>query len=132
MLDPGSIDMLKLVSFTIGTILIVIGAFCDLVAAIGFLRFPNFFVRLHAATIGAIGGAVIPLIGVAFIALAADFLGGFRWYVAGASVVTAVFILLAAPTGSHAIANAAHRAKVVPVQPKVCDHLEEDKGERGG
>jgi len=126
--DP---NITKFILFIIGSILVVIGAFCDLVASIGFLRFPNFFVRLHAATIGAIGGAVVPLIGVAFLALSADFLGTFRWYVAGASVMTAIFILLAAPTGSHALANAAHRAKVVPVMPKVCDHLEEDRGREG-
>ena len=123
--------MLEHIVFIIGAILVVIGAICDLIAAIGFLRFPNFFVRLHAATIGAIGGAVVPLFGVTLIALVSDYLGTFRYYVAGASFITAIFILLAAPTGSHALASATHKAKVVPVYPKVVDHLEEDRGGKG-
>lgn len=122
--------MIDQIIFIIGAALVFIGALCDLIAAIGFLRFPNFFVRLHAATIGAIGGAVIPLFGVTLIALVSDYLGIFKYYVAGASFITAIFILLAAPTGSHALARATHRAKVVPVYPKVIDHLEEDMGEK--
>lgn len=125
------LEIIKTVCFWIGVILVFIGALCDLFGSLGMLRFPNFFVRLHAATIGAIGGAVYPCIGVAFIAVACDFLGSFKWYIIGGSLVTAIFIALAAPTGSHALARAAHRAKVVPVEPKVVDFLEEDMRKRG-
>ena len=64
--------MIDLVIFIIGALLMIIGAVCDLIGALGFIRFPNFFVRLHAATIGAIGGAVYPLFGVALVALVMD------------------------------------------------------------
>lgn len=111
----------------IGEILVVIGAICDLIGSIGMLRFPNFFVRLHALTVGTIGGAFVPLIGVTLIALGAEFLGYYRWFVAGASLVTAVLLLLLAPAGSHAIARAAHRSRAVIVYPKVVDRLEEDR-----
>lgn len=120
------IPLLLTILFYIGLTLVVIGAISDLIGALGMLRFPNFYVRLHAATIGAIGGAVYPLIGVALMAPSLSSLGSYRWYLLGASLVTALFIAIAAPTGSHALARAAHRAKVVEVRPKVVDHLEED------
>jgi len=44
----------------IGSVLLVIGAVCDVLGALGMNRFPNFFVRLHAATVGVIGAAFYP------------------------------------------------------------------------
>ncbi|MCX8205430.1 MAG: monovalent cation/H(+) antiporter subunit G [Candidatus Nezhaarchaeota archaeon] len=114
----------------LGIALAFVGAFCDLVGSIGLLRFPSFFVRLHAATVGIIGGAAYPLVGVALVAAACDFLGPARWFVVTGSVLTSIIIVLTAPAGSHALARAAHRAGV-PVEPKVCDLLEEDRGRRG-
>ncbi len=111
----------------IGLLLIFIGVFCDIVGSIGMVRFPNFFVRLHAATVGSIGGAVYPLIGVTLLSLSLDYLGGIRYFIAAGAFITAIAILLTAPVGSHALARAAHRSKTVPVYPKVCDHLEEDR-----
>ena len=111
------------VLFYIGALLIAIGALCDFFGALGLLRFSNFYVRLHAATVGTIGGAVVPLFGVALLALGADFLPH-RYAIAGASFVTGIIVLLAAPAGAHALAYAAHKAKLVEWQPKV-DHLKE-------
>lgn len=121
-------DLVREILFFIGMGLVSLGAIFDLIGALGLLRLPNFFVRLHAATIGAIGGAVYPLIGVALMAPSFGSFGHYRWYLMGGAIMTALFIVLAAPTGSHALARATHRAKVVPVEPKVVDHLEEDKG----
>ena len=117
--------MIEAILFFTGFILVFIGVICDLLGAIGLLKFPNFYVRLHAATIGAIGGAVIPLIGVSLIALGSDFLPN-KYAIAGASFVTALIILIVAPTGSHALAYAAHKARIVDWKP-VCDHLAEDE-----
>ncbi|MEM2698958.1 MAG: monovalent cation/H(+) antiporter subunit G, partial [Ignisphaera sp.] len=64
--------MISWILIIIGEILIAIGAICDLIAAIGMNRFPNFFVRLHALTVGTIGGAFVPLIGVAILVLGAE------------------------------------------------------------
>lgn len=113
----------------IGEVLVSIGVFCSLVASIGMLRFPNFFVRLHAATVGSIGGAFVPIIGAALIALGSDFLA-YRYLFFGSLVITAIMVMLVSPAGSHALARATHRAKVAPVEPKVADHLEEDKGRK--
>ncbi|MFA4639714.1 monovalent cation/H(+) antiporter subunit G [Pyrococcus kukulkanii] len=111
------------IPFYIGVIMIIIGGICDLFGAIGLLRFPNFYVRLHAATVGTIGGAVVPLFGVALLALGADFLPH-KYAIAGASFVTGIIILLVAPAGATALAYAAHKAKLVKWEPRV-DHLAE-------
>lgn len=113
------------VLFYIGAIMIVIGGICDLFGALGLLRFPNFYIRLHAATVGTIGGAVIPLFGVTLMALGADFLPN-KYAIAGASFITGVIVLLAAPAGAHALAYAAHKSRLVKWRPKV-DHLEGDE-----
>jgi len=117
--------MLNVALVVIGGVLVVIGVFCDLVASIGMLRFPNFFVRLHAATVGMIGGAFLPILGAGFIALGADFLKD-QWLFFGSLLVTATIVFLAAPTGSHILARATHRTKLAPVYPKVVDKLEEE------
>lgn len=108
----------------IGGILVIIGGICDFFGALGLLRFPHFYVRLHAATVGTIGGAVVPLIGAAILALGCDFLGWIRYPIAGMSFITAILILIVSPTATHALAFAAHRSKAIEWKEKVCDHLE--------
>jgi len=120
-------SVLDWVLVLLGEVLVSIGVFFDVVAAIGMLRFPNFFVRLHAATIGAIGGAFVPLIGVALIAAGCDFLGPYRWFISGAAAITAILVLMLAPVGSHLLAKAAHESRAAVVEPKVVDFLEEDR-----
>jgi len=111
-----------------GQSLITIGVLCDLVASIAMLRFPNFYTRLHAATVGSIGGAFLPIIGVALVAAGSDFLGSYRWFLCGASLVIAFIELLLAGAGSHALARATHRARAAPTKPIIVDLLEEDRG----
>ncbi|AMM54749.1 monovalent cation/H(+) antiporter subunit G [Pyrococcus kukulkanii] len=109
--------------FYLGAFMIIIGGICDIFGAIGLLRFPNFYIRLHAATVGTIGGAVIPLFGTSLLALGADFLPH-KYAIAGASFVTGVIVLLAAPAGATALAYATHKAKLVKWEPKVDDLAE--------
>lgn len=117
--------MIEAVLFWVGSALFIIGGVFDLIAAIGLVRFPNFYVRLHAATIGAIYGAVLPLIGISLMALGLPELPG-RFAIAGASFVTAILLLIVAPIGSHVLAYAAHKSKTVEWNP-VVDHLVEDE-----
>jgi len=111
--------------FWIGSVLFVIGGVFDLLGAIGLLRFSNFYVRLHAATIGAIYGAVLPLIGVSLMALGSPEVPG-NYTIAGASFVTAVILLITAPIGTHVLAHAAHKSRSVSWSP-VVDMLEESE-----
>ncbi len=106
-----------------GIALVTIGAVYDVIAGVGMVRFPNFFVRLHAATIGAVGGAALPLVGVGLIALASSQLGPYRYGVCAVCVLTAAAILVTAPTGSHILAYAAYKSYSAPREPCVHDAL---------
>lgn len=116
----------------IGLIMMGVGAVSDLIASIGMNRFRNFYLRLHAATIGTIWGAFVPIIGASLVALGYEPLGYYRWFMAGAGFVTAFLILILAPAGSHALARATHRARVVKVEPCIADHLDETMCVKGG
>ncbi|MEM0153372.1 MAG: monovalent cation/H(+) antiporter subunit G [Ignisphaera sp.] len=108
----------------VGLTAIIVGAFFDIVSAIGVLKLPNFFTRIHAVTIGAIGGSVLPLIGVALLSLALEDLGVHRFYLAGTSIAGAVLILILAPTGAHSLAKAAYIMCQAPRKPLLYDALE--------
>jgi multicomponent Na+:H+ antiporter subunit G len=83
----------------IGASLVVFGAALAIVGAIGVLRFPDFYTRIHAASITDTGGATLAIAGLAMIS--------------GASLVTIklviiwVFIMATSPTAAHALASAA-------------------------
>lgn len=92
----------------LGLVLLFIGAFFELVAAIGMLRLPTFYTRMHALTIGAVGGTVVPLIGVALLAFTRIDVGPQRFYLAALCIVSAMLILIVAPTGSHTLVRSAY------------------------
>lgn len=124
--------MIETVLAYIGMALIGVGAVADLIAAIGMNRFKNFYLRLHAATIGAIWGAFVPLIGASLLAAGYSGLGEYRWFMAGGAFVAAILVLILAPAGSHALARATHRARIVRVEPCVVDQLDEEMCGGGG
>lgn len=108
-----------------GMIMVGLGAVADLIAAIGLNRFKNFYLRLHAATVGTIWGAFVPLIGASLIATGCECLGMYRWFIAGGGLIAALLVLILAPAGSHALARATHRSGIVRVEPCVVDQLDE-------
>lgn len=121
--------MLDLVLVLAGLALIAVGVFYDFVGAIGLLRLPNFFTRLHAATAGAIGGAVVPMIGAALVALGSEYLGPPRFFLAGAAFASSLVLMILAQAGSHAIARAAYVSGEAPREPILYDALREKGGE---
>ena len=108
----------------LGTGLVILGAVLNIIGTLGIIRFPNYFVRLHAATVAVIGGCVLPLIGVAV--LAYGMWEGTRTVTSLGAIATAIFIFLTVPVSSHAIARAATKmgADRSPIHH---DHLKEDK-----
>lgn len=124
-------ELINEILMAAGTLMIIVGAVADLIGSIGLLRFPNFFVRLHAATIGTIWGAFVPLIGAALFAAGYVELGTYRWFVAGGAVVTALLILLLGPVGSHALARASYRSKAAIPYSLIHDALKEKFREGG-
>lgn len=121
------IGVLEIIVTIAGLALLVLGAVSDLIGSIGLNRFKNFYLRLHAATVGTIWGAFVPIVGASLVALVYEPLGIYRFFVAGVSIVTAILILILAPAGSHALARATHRAGVVNVEPCVVDQLDESR-----
>ncbi len=124
------LDIVSAILYYLGMVLVIVGGLLDLFAAIGINRFKNFYLRLHAATIGAIGGGFYPLLGLGFVALSLEYLGISRYYIAGISFTTALFLALTAPVGSHALAQGAHKSRTVLPEPAIVNRLLED--EEGG
>ncbi len=120
--------MLDEILFWIGSILLVFGGLMDIIASIGINRFKNFYLRLHAVTVGCIGGGVYPLLGIIFIAASLDLPLLFKTYVIGVSLIAMALIVIVTPTGSHVLARASHRSGEVYPEPVIVDKLREEEG----
>jgi multicomponent Na+:H+ antiporter subunit G len=79
------------------SVLILLGSFFILVAAIGILRFKDLYGRLHATTKATSFGLLLLLIGVSL------FFNIFPVYVK--SLLIIIFIFLTAPLAAHTIAK---------------------------
>ena len=79
--------------------MILAGSFFVIIGAVGILRFPDFWSRLHAASVTESAGMILLLIGMAL--QTGWTLIAFRLGVIG------VFMLITGPTSTHAVANAA-------------------------
>ncbi len=80
-------------------VLILAGAVFVLIGAIGTLRFPDFWARLHAASVSDSAGVILLFAGLAIHA-------GFS-LVAVKLLIILLFLFLTGPTSTHATANAA-------------------------
>lgn len=87
----------------IGALLVTMGALLTLIAAIGISRFPNFFSRLHASSVAETGGVILLVLGL--LCFAHGFADALRLF------ILMLLLLATAPIATHALANAALRAK---------------------
>ena len=91
--------MLDFLVDTVSWALILSGSFFAIIGAVGIYRFPDFWARLHAASISDSAGVILLLLGMAL--------------QAGLTLVTVkllligVFLFITGPTTTHATANAA-------------------------
>ena len=100
-------------------VFLVSGSFFCLTGAVGLLRFPEFFSRIHAASITDTLGASLILIGLMFQA---------GWGLALPKLVLIlVFSLLAGTTASHAMAKAALKSGMRPLD-EGYDEKQDDTG----
>jgi multicomponent Na+:H+ antiporter subunit G len=90
----------------LAVVLLGAGLFFHGVAALGVLRMPDFYTRLHAVSKAETLGVLLTLAAVALWAGPS--------LTAGKVVFVAVFIFLASPTSAHAIGRAAFRTGQVP------------------
>lgn len=114
----------------LGAVLLLGGSVVCLFAAVGVLRLPDFFMRMHAATKAGVAGAGLVLLGVAaFDGSAAT------WTKA---VLAVIFLLVTTPVAGHLIGRAGYVSGVALWRGTSEDALEGilpregTAGERGG
>ena len=78
---------------------ILIGSFLLLTGSLGLIRLPDFWSRLHGASISDTGGVLFLILGM--------MLQVTTIWVFFKLLAIAIFIFISSPTASHAIANAA-------------------------
>ena len=88
-------------------IMLVSGALLCVIGGIGMLRLPEFYTRIHAASVTETGGAILILGGL--LLQAPDF------PVAVRLVLVLIFLLYTSPTATHALAKAAREAGMEPL-----------------
>lgn len=97
---------------------LITGSFFCLTGGVGLLRFPDFFSRIHSASLTDTLGASLILIGLMFQA---------GWGIVSAKLILIlVFSLLVGTTASHAMAKAAMKSGLEPL---VAAKKEEQSGE---
>lgn len=87
-------------------VLLVVGGFLCLSGSIGVQRFPDFFSRMHAASVTDTLGSGLILIGLIF---QSD-----HWLVISKLLFIMLFIFFTSPTAGHALAKAAIHAGMRP------------------
>lgn len=91
----------------LGGALCLLGGCLAIIGSVGTLRFPDFYTRLHAASVTDTGAVTVMLLGMALLSP--------HWLILVKLLVVFIFLFLTGPTASHAIGNAAHTAGVQPV-----------------
>jgi multicomponent Na+:H+ antiporter subunit G len=75
--------------------------------ALGLLRFPDLYTRLHAANVSDVAGSVVVVLGLAIAAP--------DWAIAVRLLLLAALIAALGPTLLHLVAQAAHAAGLAPI-----------------
>lgn len=106
-----------LIRDVIVSVLVLLGCFMSLAAAIGLLRFPDVLSRMHAATKPQVLGLACLLLAVA--------VHQARW--SWLPLLALIFVLqaLTAPVSAHMVGRAAYRSKHLDSGTLVTDDLEE-------
>jgi len=97
---------MSMIADVISVIFLMVGSFFVVGGAVGTMRFPDFYSRLHSAGVTDTLGAILILLGLMF--LTADFLVIVKLLFIG------LFLFITGPTATHAIANAALTAGLRP------------------
>ncbi len=85
---------------------LLVGGFLCISGAVGIFRFPDFFSRMHAASVTDSLGSGLIILGLV--------LQSSEWLVISKLVFIQIFIFLTSPTSSHALAKAALHSGLRP------------------
>lgn len=100
-------------------ILLILGAFFAFVAALGVIRFPDFYMRMHAATKAGAFGATLLLLAAAL------HFGSVRGIVTASFII--IFFYLTTPVAAQTLAQAAYYRGVELWSKTGRDQLAEDE-----
>ena len=96
----------------VAAVLILLGCFLSITGSLGMLRMPDFYTRLHPAGKNDSLGSVLVLIGLAFLVEQPIS----NWLVLSKLALIIAFLVLTAPTATHAITKAAWLEGLQPWQ----------------
>lgn len=100
--------MVAEIFYYVGAILVVIGGAFGLIAAIGMLRFPDLYTRMHAASKAGIVSAGFIFAAIGFVS--------FDGSVALRALMGVFFLMLTTPVSAHLLARVAYFSGVRPVE----------------
>jgi multicomponent Na+:H+ antiporter subunit G len=113
--------VIEALAIYVGCALLLLGALFSLISAIGVVRLPDLFSRMHAASkAGAVGSGLV-LLSVAIVS--------FDVGVALRAIVGFVFLLLTTPVGAHLLARASYRTSDQLHLNMVVDELKSKTGQ---
>jgi len=104
--------MMDVIVLALSWVFIVSGSVFVVIGAFGTLRFPDFWSRLHAASITDSAGMILLIIGMV--------LQSGLTFVTAKLLIIGAFLFITGPTATHAIANA---ALVTGLRPPEADGL---------
>lgn len=116
--DPSGLQWWEGTLDIVGALLIFLGAVFTLIAAVGVVRLPDLFSRMHAAAKPQMLGLMLMCGGIITMKR--------TWVWFGLCVLIAVIQVIAAPVGSHMLGRAAYRDGMARTAMLVVDELEED------
>jgi multicomponent Na+:H+ antiporter subunit G len=99
---------------------IIIGATFSLIAAVGILRLPDLYTRMHAASKAGTVGSGLLLLAIALVA--------FDVAVILRALAGVLFLLLTAPVAAHLLARAAYSAGYRPAEITTINEMEVSEG----
>lgn len=108
---------------TVSAVLLLMGSFLSLAAAVGLIRFPDALARMHAATKPQILGLIFIVIALA--------LSVRSWAVLLLLLPVVVFQMLTAPISAHMVGRSGYRTGAYDPDGLVADELESDIAEAG-
>lgn len=113
--------MIAAIAIYAGCVLLLLGALFSLIAAIGVVRLPDLFTRMHAASkAGAVGSGLV-LLAVAVVSADVG--------VALRAIVGIAFILMTTPVAAHLLARASYRTSDQSHMIMVVDELKSKTGQ---
>ncbi len=92
-----ALDIVSWIVFATGGVAVVVGA-------LGLVRFPDFYTRLHAAGVTDTAGAELMILGMLLQAFSPEYDNS--WQIAGKLGLLALLQFLLSPVATHAIAHA--------------------------